>query len=184
MATYVRGISQRRRDGHAGLRPVHGHAFAIVTVASEAEFAVDGLSAGELVVLLLGVVLAADGVVTGQHDGTKLLHALGGVGHEGLLDELGAIGPSLDVIRAQELRRHQELEHDGGVLVGGELTEFSDEGLVARPDERLAGAEALRPQTGIGVGQEGGHDLGVERTEAFQGPQRVDAAEGVLAVEG
>ena len=94
----IRGIRQGRRDSHAGLGTVHRHTLAVVTVASEAEFTIDGLTTDQLVIFLFGVIPTANGIVTNKYHGTEFLHTLGGGGHEGLLDELGAIGPCLNLV--------------------------------------------------------------------------------------
>ena len=152
MAPDVCGIRQGRRNGQARLESVHGHALAVIAVAREAEFAVDGLTADELFILFLGVISTPDRIAPSEHHRTEFLHALGGRCHEGLLEELRAVRPSLDLVRAEELRRHEELQHHRGILVGREFTELGEEGLIARPDEAFARAQALGAEMGVRIG--------------------------------
>ena len=178
-----RSVAEGRCDGHTGLRALDGHAFAVVTMAGEAEFAIDGLTLDEKFVLFSRVIASADLIGTGQNNRTQLTHSLGGGSKQGLLLELGKVWPGLNFVRTEDLGGHDGLEGDVGILIDAELGEVFDERLIAGPDERFAGAEALAAEIGILVGEKRTHGLGLKRTEAFEGPERMDASEGLLAAE-
>ena len=153
-------------------------------MAGEAKLTVDGLTFDEQLVLFAGILAAADLVGAGEDHGAELLHALGGGREQDLLLELGIIRPGFDVIRAKDLGGHDGLQGYVRILVGAELGEIFDEGLVAGADQGLAGTEALATEVRVLIREERAHGLGVERTEAFERPERVDTAERFLTPEG
>ena len=161
------GAGERRGERHAGREAVDGGAFAIESVAGEAQLLVNGLATAHLVLLRIRE-LTREAELVVQHLRGELLHAFRRRAECGEVDEFRVVLP------LHLFRREQGLRDDGGIAV---LRQSGDAGFQRGIGERFAGADGGASQHGRAVLQSSTHLVAGESAQTFERPQRMNASE-------